>query len=344
MNEGEIKDMRSLKALLALFLTITFGCNKDNETVIPPVTPTVTVTASNLPRLAADEGHYQVWARFTIFAKHGETNSPLHDSGFVSLGEFNTGSDGHSLVDPETGGAAFFSIPARQNAQLINHVMIAVQTPEARRAKPLHEEPGSPLIGGRFVGTQSLAVADLDIAYQDAFGTSFASVTGKYTLTSPTSVPADSNSGVWFYQPLPTPTASLQNLPNLGSKWRYEGWIVDKADTTYYSTGRFGRADSADYDGAGPGSGTGNGLNFPGQDFITGVGPTPARPDLSTSRYAIRISIEPNPDNSPNPFFLTLLSSDIPGPNRVQNSSGLTLDLQNIMSLRLPTARITVAR
>jgi hypothetical protein len=337
--------MRLNYVLSVLLCAIVTGCKKDNETVAPaPVTPVVSVAVSNLPQLVTNEGHYQVWASFTIFSKQGGVNSPLHDSGFVSLGEFTIGPDGHSLVDPDSGGPAHFSIPSGQNVQLLNNVIIAIQTPEAGLAKVLHEEPGSTLIGARFVGTQSLAVADLNVAYQDAFGTDFASVTGKYTLTAPTSVPADSNSGVWFYQPLPTPAASLQHLANLKGHWTYEGWVLDKSDTTYYSTGKFARADSADYDGTGPGSGGGVGLSFPGQDFITGNGGTLPRPNLSSSRYAIRISIEPNPDNSPNPFFLTLLSSDIPGPNRIQNATGLTLDMQNVISSRLPTAHITVAR
>ena len=110
---------------------------------------------------------------------------------------------------------------------------------------------------------------------------------------------------------------------------------------TYYSTGKFARADSADYDGPGSGSGGGTGLNFPGQDFINGA---PSRPNLSTSRYVIRITIEPYPDNSPGPFFLILLSSDIPIQSRNQSAKRLTVDMQNVISSRLPTAHIEIAR
>src|SRR5207249_4332215 len=161
---------------------LMFGCKKSDEVVSAPA-PVVNVTVTNLPTLPAGQGHYQVWATFIIFSKVGGSESPLHDSGFVSLGEFNVGTNGQDLVDPD-GGPARFAIPAGDDPQLINEVIIALQAPETPLNKVAHEERGAPIIGARFLGTSSMAVANLNVGYIKAFGTNFSGVAGKYTITA----------------------------------------------------------------------------------------------------------------------------------------------------------------
>ena len=285
----------------------------------------VALTVSNLPALKDTDGHYQVWATFTTFDRVGLANSPQHDSGFVSLGEFNV--DANGLAVGRDGNPARLQIPEGQNLQLLSDVVITLQR------NGHNEDLGSAIIGGKFRGDERHAVAMLDISYIDALGSNFSSVSGSYALLAPTSVPADSNSGIWFVDRTSGLAAGLRNLPAL-SDWTFEGWVVDNLDPNrpkFYSTGKFLKANIADFDSAGPGRGSGAGLNFPGQDFINGV---PTRPNLSSAQYSFMVTIEPFPDNSPDPFFLLLLTSE--------NSPPVTL--QNVIQSRAPRATVTIAR
>ncbi len=329
--------------LFLLLGVLLCSCNKSEETVTAPLGTSVDVTVSGLPPLTEGGAHYEVWAAFVIFSKSARPNSPLHDSAFVSLGEFNIAADGHMIgvgtPTPE------FSIPSGQDPQLLDKVVITVQTePDSGIARILHGAQGGAIVGGLFAGSSSQAVANLDMSFADAFGTNFSTVTGKYTITAPTSIAADSNSGVWFYDPGPPPSASLTNLPTLEDEWTYEGWVIDKTDSLhwkYYSTGKFVAADSADFDGAGRNSGPGTGLNFPGQDFIVSDSTLPSRPNLLNGQYGFRITIEPVPDNSPNPFFLTLLSSD---PTPVPRPRGTAQSFTMFPVHPAPTGRVIVER
>ena len=326
--------MKQLTYLVMIGVALVCSCTETNEIVESP-RPLVHLSVTNLPRLGEGEGHYQLWATFTIFAK---SVSPQHDSDFVSLGEFNLAPDGQTLVTP-VDQPVRFTIPEGQNAQLLNDCIVTIQSEEGALAKTHDEEPGSPIIGGKFRGDAQTAIAELTVSYIDALGSDFTSLTGKYAFLAPTSIPADSNSGVWFVERTPTLAAGLVNLPPLRQQWTYEGWVVDNLDLAnpkYYSTGKFLQANTADFDSAGPGRGPGTGLGFPGQDFITG---TPARPNLTQGRYTFRITLEPNPDTSPTPFFFTLLTSELslmpqPAP----------FVLYNVAQRNSPRATLTVER
>jgi hypothetical protein len=266
----------------------------------------------------------------------------LHDEGFVSLGEFNMGAGGVPVaVD---GNPARFKIPEGQNSQLLDDIIIALQQDESGARSRLHEEPGPAIVGGKFRGDETQAIAELSTSYVDAFGSDFSDATGTYAITAPTS-PADSLSGIWFFRSDSTP--SLIDLAALPEGWTYEGWVLEDlpsagvfSGSAFYSTGKFLRADSADLDGAGPGKGPGSGLNFPGQDFITGV---PARPNLTLGKFSFMITIEPSPDNSTNPFFLQILNSrQINGPLAAKQSApGI---LYNVAETYRPRATVNVVR
>lgn len=312
------------------------ACNETNE-VVAPNQSRISLSVQNLPPL--EGGHYQLWATFFQFNKPNSGDSPMHEGEFISLGEFKVMQDG--TLRNVNGGKARFGLPQTENPQLLKDIVIAVQTEHNDRfAKTYHDEPGSILIGGAFQGNATTGVADMNIAYADAFRTTFASVTGKCTIVAPTS-PSDSNSGVWFVDRSgASPAAGLKNFPTLPPEWRYEGWIVDRSvqagqPPLSISTGKFIRADSADFDGAGPNRGAGTPFNFPGQDFVQGT----FRPNLMSGQFYFAVTIEPFPDNSPKPFSLQLLStsSSIPAQTRVQNTV-------NVISQSLPTAKVVIER
>ena len=290
---------QGLRLLLAAALAAG-GCEQTNETVAPREAD-IALTVTNLPPLEHGEGSYRLWARIYEFSRRPAASSVTH-SELVSLGDF--------AVDPATGACVDsagrpvrFRIPDGWNPQLLASVMVTVQ-PHAHATGPRHEEPGPVLIAGALTGDEVHATATLTTASPEAFGTDFTAARGKYTVIAPTS-PADSLSGVWFVDMTVSPPAGIQGLPAPPPGWVYEGWVTDLAaqPPVEYSTGRFRRPDSADYDGPGPGRGPLPGLDFPGQDFITG---TPMRPNLDSPRYTFQVTVEPASDDAPgaSPFLL----------------------------------------
>jgi hypothetical protein len=328
--------MRSFIACTLPVLLSFGGCQRPNE-VIAPSRDAFTLTITNLPHLQAGEGHYELWGTFLEFNKTSGRNRPLHDEGFLSLGKFNIAPEGNRITNLE-GGEFRLVIPEGANPQLLDDVIITLQHPTAPA-----DTPASVIIGGKFRGSEREAVADLRVEYVDAFGSTFSNVRGSYTLIAPTSDPADSNSGVWFVEMGPPMSPSLKDLPALPDGWTYEGWVIDTGNPIrkeYYSTGKFLRPDTADFDGAGPGKGAGDGLEFPGQDFITG---NPSRPDLSQFlRYAVGVSLEPYPDNSPAPYPMWILSSE--AMVTIGRSVSLSFQMNNVASFHLPRATLTIAR
>jgi hypothetical protein len=207
-----------------------------------------------------------------------------------------------------------------------------------------HQVPGPVIIGGQVAGDPALGTAALRMGYGGAFGSDFSVPRGTFTVTAPT-FPPDSNSGVWFFESISGIAPSLHDLPVLPSGWHYEGWLIERTDTVqvrYYSTGRFLRPDSADLDGPGPGAGPGQGLDFPGQDFITGANGGPERPNINLGPYDIMVTIEPEPDDSPAPFFLQILSS-INSAGRPVGSHAPRL-LYNVVADHSPSAAMEVRR
>ncbi len=326
-----------MKRFVALLLSVLFvSCEQTNESVDQSASR-ISLTVQNLPPL--DGGHYQLWGTFFQVNKSAGPNSPQHEGEYVSFGEFMIATDG--TIEGLDGGRPEFKLPANADPQLLRDVVITIQN-EHGLAGIQHTEPGSIVMGGAFRGDPAMAVADLGMAYADAFNANLETSSGKCTIIAATS-PTDSNFGVWFIESASTVTAGLRNFPMLPDEWRYEGWLVDKVRPTgeppkYYSTGRFMMPDSADYDGAGQYSDTTrSGFNFPGQDFVR----DPLRLDLTISnRFYFMVTIEPYPDNSANPCFLKLLTTEtlsIP-------PQGRTLTLQNVMSSVAPRGKVVVNR
>lgn len=183
------------------------------------------------------------------------------------------------------------------------------------------------VLGGAFSG----ATANLSVSHARAMGVSYAGASGDYYLDTPTTETVkDFNRGIVFAlddcavgsRGARASASTLPELPSTG--WSYEGWVLRPTDSApiAYSTGRFTVPCDFDADragqGAGPfgddanGDGLGDGLAVPAQDFVDSSGSIPPLV-LDASGYGAAISIEPEPDNSSAPFFLTVLDAEIPG-------------------------------
>ena len=298
--------MKRLLFVILSILLVFLACNETVEQVLPPKA-FVNVTIQGLPRLQLGEGRYELWANFFELNKRTAGAAVLHSEiSFIAV--FNISQDGKTIVSL-TGEPIEFEISEGKNPQLLDEAFVVLRR-DGETGGPPEEDvpPGSVIMAGAFSGNEALASSDLSFSFGKAFGTSFSEVKGAYSIQTPTSAAqADSLSGIWFYrQDIQGP--SLQFFPTLPEGWVYEGWVVyDSAGVeAKYSTGKFARVDSADFDGAGPGRGPLPGLNVPGQDFIVG---NPSQVNLTSSPYSFVITLEPWPDNSPKPSSMILLSS-----------------------------------
>ena len=160
------------------------------------------------------------------------------------------------------------------------------------------DEPGpsdTHILAGPFVD----GVAQLTMEHGAALGTNFLESDGGFILETPTTaaIADDYDQGIWFLEPAAGPGAGLR-LPELPAGWRYEGWVV--GDNGPVSTGTFVDPAMADRDGAGPAAGPDAAPPFPGQDFIN--------PAMSLVGSTVVLSVEPDPDDSPLPFFIKPLA------------------------------------
>lgn len=159
------------------------------------------------------------------------------------------------------------------------------------------------ILAGDFDGNSG----QLTIGHGAALGNDFANSSGSYILATPTDgAMTNENSGIWFLDlSSGSPSVGL-SLPTLPAGWKYEGWAVSGAPI---STGKFTSLTAVDeFDGF---SGTMGGPPFPGEDFLVNAPAGFTFPiDLAGGKAVI--SIEPDPDNSPNPFLLKPLVGDIP--------------------------------
>jgi hypothetical protein len=147
-------------------------------------------------------------------------------------------------------------------------------------------------------GDISDGTAMLTIDHPAALGTDFSEAAGTFLLATPTDGNGTNElSGIWFLE-LPGPTTSL-DLPTLPAGWRYEGWAV--IDGVPVTSGTFLTADGFDdFDGY---SGDQGGPPFPGEDYLLNApGGVTFPTDLSGA--TVVISVEPSPDDSPEPFAL----------------------------------------
>ena len=142
---------------------------------------------------------------------------------------------------------------------------------------------------------------------------------GSFILASPTDALDNDEAGVWFMDP---PNAGLTNLPSLGAGWKYEGWVVvGENNDIVLSTGKFDSATGSDSSSFFSGNLTAPA--FPGEDFLaTGVAIPGLVFPLDLRNKTVVVSIEPEPDNSSEPFVLKPLigsASSITGGGNVNS-------------------------
>ena len=181
------------------------------------------------------------------------------------------------------------------------------------------------VLAGEFAG----GTAELSAGHGAALGDDFSSATGPYILNAPSGGgAADYANGIWWLDPGAGPGPVL-DLPTLPAGWVYEGWVVGADGPA--STGRFVMASGDDSDVGGITAGPHGTPPFPGQDFIN--------PTFElTDGFAAVISIEPDPDNSPDPFtFKPLVDGAID-----DVGAGVLQDMAN-NSAGFPTAMVSLS-
>jgi hypothetical protein len=177
--------------------------------------------------------------------------------------------------------------------------------------EPANDSDPSPAMTKMMAGDFSGANAPLTIAPVG----DFMNAAGKYILATPTDGPdTNEKSGIWFLDlATGSPTEGLR-LPELPDGWKYEGWVV--IDGQPVTSGTFVNTkatdDSDPFSGDMPLPDV-NGIDgfFPGEDYLMNApGGLNFPTDLAGGTAVI--SIEPYPDNSPDPFTLKPLVHNIP--------------------------------
>lgn len=172
------------------------------------------------------------------------------------------------------------------------------------------------------------SVATLTIADEAALATDFVDSTGSFIIATPTEPTASHTQGLWWLAPGDDGNTASLNLPALPAGWVYEGWVAD-ADGPV-STGTFTDGVAPDSDGGGVSAGPLPAPPFPGQDFID-----PARVIIGMSAV---ISVEPSPDNSPEPFSIKPLIDDT-----IEDvGAGAAQDMVNVIGTNQPSGTLTI--
>ncbi|QMU65669.1 MAG: hypothetical protein GKR88_16210 [Flavobacteriaceae bacterium] len=268
-------------------------------------------------------------------------NLTLNISGLEDLGS-SYAYEGWLIVNGSPVSSGIFNVDASGN---LSQTSFAVSTSNLDNAsafvltiEPSPDSNPAPsdvhILAGDFSGNS----ASLSIGHASAVGTDFSNATATYVLRAPTDDgdgATNFQAGVWWFMNIfGTTQDCCTNLPELPTGWNYEGWAV--VDGTPLSTGVFAdgevnnvsRRDSySDRDvnnNADPALATGfngnvaSGPNYPGEDFIQNLPAGVTTPvDLRGKR--IVITVEPNPDNSPNPFTLKPLIHDVPATAGLEN-------------------------
>lgn len=257
-------------------------------------------------------------------------NLTLNITGLEDLGT-NYRYEGWLIVDGSPVTTGIFSVNSSgtmsSNTFSVSSSNLSSATKFVLTIEPFPDSDPAPssthLLAGDFSGNSAI----LSIGAPEALGNSFTNATGKYVLATPSDGPmTNEKSGVWFLGSLP-PTAGL-SLPTLPAGWKYEGWAVIGGQPV--TTGTFTSVSAADdFSGFSGSMGT---PPFPGEDFLMNA-PTGLTFPTDLSGGKVVISIEPNPDNSPNPFLLKPLLADISSSVMAET----VYDMNNIINSNAPT-------
>ncbi len=263
-------DMNYLKTTFILLIGCLWlsSCNDDDDNPTQPTKGTLTLSFNGLEALGA--GYvYEGWV--------------IVDGSPVSTGTFSVDASGN-LSQTE------FKV---NNSDLNNATMFVLSIEPSPDSDPAPAD--TKILSGAF----SNKSADLNT---EIVG-DFSSASGDFFLRTPTDETGTNNgndeNGVWFGTPGTPPTPNF-TLPTLPAGWAYEGWVV--GDAGPITTGTFTAFDMAD--DAAPYSGTSaSGPPVPGEDFFNNA-PAGETFPLDVRGRTVVISVEPVPDDSPNPFVL----------------------------------------
>jgi len=267
---------KSLIAISAIAMSVvmTVSCGSDDNgggIVIPPVeTASFTLELSNLEELGAGL-IYEGWL--------------IVDGSPVSTGTF-------------TGAEAMYTFNAiKSNLDDATKFVVSIEPVPDTDPDPA----ATKVLSGDFVGNRANITLD-EIA-------DFSSVSGSFEIFTPSDVDdTNEENGVWFItrNAMDDSFEAGLTIPTLPNGWKYEGWVV--INDVPVSTGTF--TDPGSFDDSSPYSGNNPAVPaFPGEDFISSSftsGTTtltfPADGDVTGKNVVI--SVEPDPDNDPAPFFI----------------------------------------
>jgi hypothetical protein len=295
-----------------ILATPTDGPNTNENSGIWFLNPPSTTFATNFTGLnpLLNDYHYEGWA--------------IVDGSPVSTGKFNLDANGN-LVDLNGMEIA--------NGEFTVGGDLSTTTDFVLTIEPAGDTDDIPAMTKYLGGVVSGGNADLSVGHPAALGNDFLNSTGHYILATPTDGEdtTDENSGLWFLQLPPPPSAGL-DLPTLPDGWKYEGWAV--IDGTPVTTGTFtsvtGEDDAAPYSGTVPGP------PFPGEDFLFNAPAGLTFPTDLAGKTAV-ISIEPFPDDDASPFTLKPLIGMIP----IDATDHTTYPMDNNAAV-FPTGAVTI--
>lgn len=269
----------SIKKLFLILIsaTVLFACDNDDDNM--PTTSVLELSFSGLSDLGSDYV-YEGWIMVN--------GAPL------TTGIFRADASGN--ITP-----TMFNLDSDVLAAATAFILTIEPFPDSDPApSSVH------VVAGDFSGSS----ANLSISHPAALGTDFASSVGKYILATPTDGPdTNENSGIWFLDLASGSPATGLTLPDLPDGWLYEGWAV--IDGVPVTSGKFdmvsGEVDMFD----GFSSQENPGPPFPGEDYLMNAPSGLTFPTDLSGGVAV-ISVEPHPDNGPEPFALKPLVGMIP--------------------------------
>ena len=272
--------------------TFVYSCsNHDDDNT--PTTANLTLDLAGLEALG-DDYVYEGWI--------------IVDGAPVSTGTFS------SVIFPQS-----FTVDAEQLSRATTFVLSIEPAVD-----PDPAPAATKILAGDFSGS-SASVNSIGIVGD------FSASSGTYILATPTDTDdTNEESGVWFLDNSSGSAVAGLNLPTLTDGWKYEGWAV--IDGTPVTTGTFLSGNVAD-DNAATSMFKGdanNGPNYPGEDFLQNA-PAGLTFPTDLKGMTIVISVEPVPDNSPNPFTLKPLAHMVPA--NAMNHTAINMGTGPVASL-----------
>lgn len=231
------------------------------------------------------------------------SNLTLNLSGLEDLGS-DFVYEGWIIVNGAPVSTGTFTSVTFPQAFLVNTAQLDDATAFVLSIEPADDPDPAPAATKLLIAEFSGDTASIGIGPVTASG-DFSAASGEFFLRTPTDETGANNgndeNGVWFGIPGAPPTAGLI-LPTLNSGWKYEGWVVVDG-VGPLTTGTFTSLDAVDDSNMFSGTENNAGPPVPGEDFFNNA-PAGFTFPIDVRGSTVVISVEPEPDNSPNPFLL----------------------------------------